>query len=955
MPDELSLGDRKAVQQILEKSKDEVQFIGWVTKRGEGKPEKRICVVGKNRLYSVRPGGKLAREGHWLDLLEIVSKSKTEVNFTFRAFKLNITTDSTDEIIHQIRTSYSNAFPDFPEKHRYKLEVSPSSRLKDLTETEKPLGGYITTYLSMCDYYQAEVREDIVWDLENLFISSGMKAFNLKEFTEIPLTLNDVKTLLGALSFNTYFRSFSAKGIALDKGMVECVASLLKRNTKLEELNLAETGLNSAALSAICDALASNPHLALTSLILGGNILDDKAGQSLGQYLSSMSRGLVRLDLNGTQIGKAGMSAVCSALKKNVHMSSSLSFFDITNNKLESDGSSALANFLASPNSIRSLIISNTVANLDILLGALLRGSNEITHLDLSGNKFSKKEAPTLSKFLQSSANLSVLNLSNTQIPVENVKDIITALCNNLYLKDATLNLAENKLGVAGARLIASLADKMVNIAAFNLNDNELNDDGISVLCEGLCFNTNIKRLYLDNNFKSKSKMRQNAMEAIVRLIGPENQCPIETLSLTGNSKANLGLDILPLFHCLATNEKLVFLDVSGNGFGNRGAAALGKALQTNEKLETLLWDANGTTLDGFQSFNTGLKRNRHLKNSPVPINDVARALGIDNPKELNDTVTKMQQNVLKNQGGGGASLLGESEDVELGQGGSSFGFLSSGGREEVVQMLHKIKGTGRKVPEDKKILMEDAEVQDQTMTHLFSLKEEVSQEFELVLKMEIAKFSQSSFPVFGKLKSKLISRLLDSVKLRCKSLPEETVKRLETNLAYGGGDMPEDEFEKILMDKAFKQLNNLGVNALATVVSIASDYLYEKTYDLLREIFDDLSEDIRNEEAKKAEAAAAKAAPPPVAAKKPEPPKKEEKKEEKKAPAPPAAASKPSRPAGPPKGGKKEDKKSEPEGKVQELPKAESNLEHATKGRPVNAGRRPPTRKPRPAPPSGS
>lgn len=74
------------------------------------------------------------------------------------------------------------------------------------------------------------VREDIVWDMENLFVPGHIKDFNLKGFTksasscslktpefEQPITPNDVKTLVGALQYNTWFKSLIVKNIALDK------------------------------------------------------------------------------------------------------------------------------------------------------------------------------------------------------------------------------------------------------------------------------------------------------------------------------------------------------------------------------------------------------------------------------------------------------------------------------------------------------------------------------------------------------------------------------------------------------------------------------------------------------------------------------------------------------------------------------------------------------------------
>jgi len=60
---------------------------------------------------------------------------------------------------------------------------------------------------------------------------------------------------------------------------------------------------------------------------------------------------------------------------------------------------------------------------------------------------------------------------------------------------------------------------------------------------------------------------------------------------------------------------------------GNKGATALGKAIQTNNTLTTLYWDDNLTTLQGFQTFKMGLDRNQTLKDMPLPVLDIGAAL----------------------------------------------------------------------------------------------------------------------------------------------------------------------------------------------------------------------------------------------------------------------------------------------------------------------------------------
>ena len=69
------------------------------------------------------------------------------------------------------------------------------------------------------------------------------------------------------------------------------------------------------------------------------------------------------------------------------------------------------------------------------------------------------------------------------------MKDLIAAITSNPYLKDFSLNLSDNKLGAAGARVIGSLVEKMTNIISLDLGENELGDDGIASLAESFAYN----------------------------------------------------------------------------------------------------------------------------------------------------------------------------------------------------------------------------------------------------------------------------------------------------------------------------------------------------------------------------------------------------------------------------------------------------------------------------------
>lgn len=65
-------------------------------------------------------------------------------------------------------------------------------------------------------------------------------------------------------------------------------------------------------------------------------------------------------------------------------------------------------------------------------------------------------------------------------------------------------------------------------------------------------------------------------------------------------------VDLMSLRHFVNYNWLVC---CSGNQMGDSGAHLLGKALQVNNKLTTVLWDGNGTTATGFTCLATALTK----------------------------------------------------------------------------------------------------------------------------------------------------------------------------------------------------------------------------------------------------------------------------------------------------------------------------------------------------------
>eukprot|EP01132_Coremiostelium_polycephalum_P009748 gene9748-11973_t len=809
-----------------------------ISKKKNKKPSKRIILVTKSRVLFIKPGqSKIKKEVHLLDISEIKSSSTSEVIIVAKTFSYGLITGKSDDIINQIRTIYNQTFLGYPEDLGIKCtDVKPQSRLVEITPKDLPCGGFVETYSSLCDYYNIPLRGDICWDMANIVSIRNIKTFNMNEI-EQPVTPGDIKAILSSLKYNTYFKSFVFNGNQLGKDQLTGLAETLKTNSTVEDLSLNNVGAKGDTLPIIATTLSVNKNIALTSIDLSNNPFEDKGLVAFSSFVGSSPRGIASLDVSNTSSGKVGIAALANALKKNVKMPSTLSYLNLANNKMEADGSAALSQFLANPNALRTLNISNTFPTMETIVGALVRGCLELRHLDLSDNKLQKKEVAHLTRFISSSSTLKVLNLSNTKVPVENLREIVVALYSNIYLTEINLDIKNNDLGIGGARMLASLGDKISNIQFMDLSENDFGDEGVSVIADGFCANSALKKLVLNGNFKSsKTKSRAESINSVINLI--ESECPLESLHLTaGNSKSPLKLDILPLIYALATNDSLLELDICGHQMGSKGAIALGKALQTNKTLHTILWDENMTGVSGFAGLLVGLERNLTLKNMPTPLIDIMQAHR-ENPAKLQSILKEIDHCIIRNQS---PSRAFESTSSV---GGTNLAFLASGQQQNIEKLINKIKSTGKKATDSNHIaVIKDAENTEKVIGGLHLAKEAVHASLEVELNQKLKEFIKDIDAIINAKKGQMTQQILETMQGTFKSLDPQSYKFVATGIQFGAKDVDVSQIEATLVKGAGSELSNRVHECFVSALEIASDYIYEKIELGLDDVFRNLNE----------------------------------------------------------------------------------------------------------------
>ncbi|XP_075571179.1 capping protein, Arp2/3 and myosin-I linker protein 2 [Pelecanus crispus] len=585
--------------------------------------------------------------------LVVIETDAASYAFRFMSF------DDLEQVVIHVTMSLKKVFPD--SSPGTLLKNSPPNlyeRIRQITDSLEemlqsspgPCGGFSETYAALCDYNGFAFREEIQWDVDNIYHSQDCREFNLLDFSH--LESRDVALSVAALSFNLWFTKLSCKDFRLNQEISEQLLYMLSKSVTLEELVLENSGLKADFAQRMAQALSNHPDSVLHTINLAGNQLEDRGIIAFSRHVEKSHKGLQSLSLARTMLTAKGMSTLCKALADNKAIGSSLQHLDLSGNPgtLAGDDISNLQSLLHQCHLISHLSLASTDCPLDALFGALVRGCHtSLVHLDLSKNVYSHKRVKTISpdikEFFSQACALRHVSLAGTKLPADAVRALLQGLADNSHISDLHLDLSNCELRSAGAQVIQDLIPDASSISNLDLSDNGFDPDMVTLVLS-IGRSKSIRHVSLGKNFNIKSK--EGLLDVLHRIVQltQEDDCPLQSLSVA-ESRLKLGTNVL--LSALGSNTSLIALDISGNAMGDTGAKMLAKALQINTKLRTVVWDRNNTTAHGLLEVAQALERNYTLKSMPLPMSDVAQAYR-SNPEKTEEAVHKLQSCLTRNQ-----------------------------------------------------------------------------------------------------------------------------------------------------------------------------------------------------------------------------------------------------------------------------------------------------------------
>ncbi len=348
----------------------------------------------------------------------------------------------------------------------------------------------------------------------------------------------------------------------------------------------------------------------------------------IGEKLLSNDPLLTTLELTHHRMDDAQCRYLAQKLKEN----RTVTFLLLSCHNLIDDGPVALAAVLATSQNINKVQLRDLRSSREAqIFFQALHSMKQLEELSIRHSQVDANSAKHLAMLVESHPNLHELRLVDSQIVGSSLSQLCRAVqvgqkLRRLYLINAEMS------GEYSGRCIGNMLSHSMSLDELHLCENNLGDDGVAQIVEGLLENGSLKVLNLRSNgigeqgslaiynllketkslsdlFLSANRMGDKGTEVLANGL---LQCNLKRLDLTDNCIGPRGAKALA--EMLLMNTTLENMNLSFNYLGDVGAIAMADALDCNSTLRCLSLRHIHMGNDGAQAFATKLPHMRGLK-----------------------------------------------------------------------------------------------------------------------------------------------------------------------------------------------------------------------------------------------------------------------------------------------------------------------------------------------------
>eukprot|EP00727_Mastigamoeba_balamuthi_P005089 m51a1_g14579 hypothetical protein (1397) ;mRNA; r:1110358-1115808 len=591
--------------------------------RAKAAPVEKLVVVCAHRTYVVAPAVKKAPVT--LKYKRAADRHKADVLGSALCFK----GPGVWSAVRAIRTAARALRCGAPEPQHVAIAFSsphPESTIAD-EYTLRPWEGVAEAYSAWCAYHGVAEQPLFATYIEQLLAHrTGPAVLDLSRCPGVESGLAcsaDLACSVLALAGDTAFRALVSRGVVCDR-LFEAVGTALRSNRALTKVCVEGTGPAEQDLRPLA---ASLPASLVQVLSFANCRLSSSSFTDFCFSLSTIARPLISLNFYGCKLSSKSCVGLFKALGANATLGESLQHIDVGGNRIEHTGTAAAAAwFAANPGrlSLRSFHAPGASLDLGTLLPRLQSAAPCLTSLDISGNALDASAARALAECAPKMLQLSRLCLSDCSLSHESLDRVLASLASNhngLYL-----DLSRNALNPAGVAALcaAAASGALAGLAHLDVSACRLTSKHVCELVAALRGRESLRSLFVGHNMSASDRELPEAVAALVSLLS--SSATLCALSVQARASP-LQRALHPLLEAVGDNQRITYLDVSGNALGDAGMSVLAKSLKKNTSLVELSVDCNKVGINGFLALAMVLPANRTLQHLPFPHFDEAALL----------------------------------------------------------------------------------------------------------------------------------------------------------------------------------------------------------------------------------------------------------------------------------------------------------------------------------------
>ncbi|XP_051127877.1 RAN GTPase-activating protein 2 [Andrographis paniculata] len=266
---------------------------------------------------------------------------------------------------------------------------------------------------------------------------------------------------------------------ALGEKGVRAFGKLLKSQPGLEELYLMNDGISKEAARAVRELVPSTDKLRV--LHFHNNMTGDEGAVAISKILDRCPS-LEDFRCSSTRVGSEGGTALSEALAK----CTNLKKLDLRDNIFGVEAGLKLSEAISKLECLEEIYLSYLNLEDDgaiAIADALKDSAPSLEVLDMAGNDITVEAAPALAACIGKKTSLVKLNLSENDLKDDGAIQIVKMFGDgHSKLKD--VDLSQNSLRRAAARLVARAVVGLPGFGFLNVDGNAISDDGVDELKE---------------------------------------------------------------------------------------------------------------------------------------------------------------------------------------------------------------------------------------------------------------------------------------------------------------------------------------------------------------------------------------------------------------------------------------------------------------------------------------